>query len=135
MARQRRNYFLGFAGTSYLSSVGTVPQCRAQMLLHCGFTDVAFAEKLGTSFLIVRSDIQGNIDRLSLRQQSDPSRYRLLYAIVLDEVRNGDTGNSSCTKGLLWLQRCASAGPHCVRACIRAYLPGCNLTRRWSVAA
>lgn len=66
---------------------------------------VPVIEKFGTSFLIVRSDIQGNIDRLSARQQTNLSRYQLLYPIVLDEVQNGDTGNSSCTKGLLWLQR------------------------------
>lgn len=62
-------------------------------------------EKFGTSFLLVKSDIQGNIDRLSSRQQTDTSRYHLLYPIVLDEVQKGDTGSASCTKGLLWLQR------------------------------
>lgn len=55
--------------------------------------------------MIVRSDIQGNIDRLTTRQQQDVLRYQLLYPIVLDEVAKGDTGSTSCTKGLLWLQR------------------------------
>lgn len=63
------------------------------------------AEKFGTSFLIVRSDILGNIDRLWTRQQQDLQRYQLLYPIVLEEVAKGDTGSNSCTKGLLWLQR------------------------------
>ena len=63
------------------------------------------AEKFGTSFLIVKSDIQGNIDRLASRLQTNPARYSQLFAIVLDEVKTGDTGSTSCTKGLLWLQR------------------------------
>lgn len=62
-------------------------------------------EKLGTSFFIVKSDIQGNIDRLSTRQQTSPERYVQLFPIILDELKAGDTGSTSCTKGLLWLQR------------------------------
>ena len=75
---------------------------RVVFILKC---DTHTAEKLGTSFLIVKSDIQGNIDRLSARLQTNPARYSQLYSVVLDEVKTGDTGSTSCTKGLLWLQR------------------------------
>ena len=78
---------------------GSVPSDWSSTIL------VNAAEKFGTSFMIVRSDIQGNIDRLTTRQQQDLQRYQLLYPIVLDEVAKGDTGSTSCTKGLLWLQR------------------------------
>ena len=66
------------------------------------------ADHLGTGFLLVKSDVGGNIDRLAARASTNPSKYsENVYAIVLDEVEAGDqTGSSSCTKGLLWLTRC-----------------------------
>lgn len=65
------------------------------------------ADHLGTGFLLVKSDVGGNIDRLAARASTNPSKYsENVYAIVLDEVEAGDqAGSSSCTKGLLWLTR------------------------------
>ncbi|KAK2079908.1 hypothetical protein QBZ16_002303 [Prototheca wickerhamii] len=64
-------------------------------------------DHLGTGFLLVKSDVGGNIDRLAARASTNPSKYsENVYAIVLDEVEAGDqAGSSSCTKGLLWLTR------------------------------
>ena len=71
------------------------------------------AEKLGTAFSMVRSDISGNISRLQARQAQDPDRYALLFPIVLDEVdKGGDKGSSSATKGLLWLKRFVTGLTH-----------------------
>lgn len=81
---------------------------QTEVFLHVCRQVIPVIEKFGTSFLIVKSDIQGNIDRLASRFQTRPDRYTQLYPIVLDEVTTGDTGNTSCTKGLLWLQRAMS---------------------------
>ncbi|GIM06574.1 hypothetical protein Vretimale_10798 [Volvox reticuliferus] len=63
-------------------------------------------DKLGTAFALVKTDIGGNIERLSQRAATDPERYVRLFTLVTDEVvENTHTGSSSCTKGLLWLKR------------------------------
>ena len=54
---------------------------------------------------MVRSDIGGNISRLAQKLAADPSTFASLFAIVLDDIEKGDTGATSCTKGLLWLKR------------------------------
>lgn len=72
------------------------------------FEPAPTADHLGTGFLLVKSDVGGNIDRLAARASTNPSKYSEdVYAIVLDEVEAGDqAGSTSCTKGLLWLTRC-----------------------------
>ncbi len=62
-------------------------------------------EKFGASFMMVRSDIGGNINRLAQKLAADPAKFASLFTIVLDDIEKGDTGGSSCTKGLLWLKR------------------------------
>lgn len=58
-------------------------------------------------------DVGGNIDRLAARAATNPAKYDSdLFQIVRDEVAEGThTGSSSCTKGLLWLKRCAPTAP------------------------
>lgn len=65
------------------------------------------AAKLGTGFVLVKSDIGGNIDRLAKRAAVKPEVYYPdIYQIIRDEVNdNQHTHASSCTKGLLWLKR------------------------------
>ena len=65
------------------------------------------AEKLGTGFALVKSDVGGNIDRLATRAATNPVAYEPdVFQIVRDEVAAGTQGgSSSCTKGLLWLKR------------------------------
>lgn len=67
------------------------------------------AEKLGTGFALVKSDVGGNIDRLATRAATSPTAYDLdIFQILRDEVAQGsNTSSSSCTKGLLWLKRWA----------------------------
>jgi len=65
-----------------------------------------FAEKLGTAFILVKSDVGGNIDRLSTRASLRPQYLDDIFTIITDEVDAGShTDSSSCTKGLLWLKR------------------------------
>ena len=75
-------------------------------LTHCPCS----ADKLGTGLALVKSDINGNITRLTAAQSRDPDRYQALYPIILDEVEHGQpTASSSDTNGLLWLKRWAAA--------------------------
>ena len=63
-------------------------------------------DKLGTGFTVVRIDVSGNIDRIHNRFVSSAAEYESVYAILEREVeKNEHTGNSGCTKGLLWLKR------------------------------
>ena len=65
-----------------------------------------FAEKLGTAFILVKSDVGGNIDRLSTRAALKPQYLDDIFSILTDEVASDShTDSSSCTKGLLWLKR------------------------------
>jgi len=62
---------------------------------------------LGTGFFIVQSDVSGNIERLRVRMEEQPERYRHnVFQILLDEKEQGVClDSSSCTNGLLWLTR------------------------------
>ncbi|KAK9824601.1 hypothetical protein WJX72_011621 [[Myrmecia] bisecta] len=74
--------------------------------LECARQVLPIIDKFGTGFMMVKSDISGNIERLAQRQATDASKFRLLFSIVTDEVERGEhTGAYSCTKGLLWLTR------------------------------
>lgn len=63
-------------------------------------------EKFGSSMALVKSDIGGNISRLSAKYETDPAAFHYLYDIVRKEVSSKTaTQSSSCTNGLLWLTR------------------------------
>ncbi|MEW5317891.1 MAG: hypothetical protein WDW38_009154 [Sanguina aurantia] len=67
---------------------------------------IPIVERLGTAFILVKTDISGNIKRLADKALTDPDRYRTLFTIVQDEmVCNAHGHGTSCTKGLLWLKR------------------------------
>ncbi|KAK9836470.1 hypothetical protein WJX74_001113 [Apatococcus lobatus] len=78
---------------------------RTQELLDVCRELLPVLDKFGTSFLIVRSDVGGNINRLAQRQAQDPVRYKIIDGIIDEEVAQQQLGSSSCTKGLLWLKR------------------------------
>jgi len=64
------------------------------------------ADKFGTGFTLIRSDIGGNIDRLAAAYAQNSAKYRELFPIVLDEVQRGEQeGKQSETNALLWLKR------------------------------
>ena len=68
-------------------------------------------DQLGAAFMMVRSDIHGNVSRLEQRAETDRARFADVFAIVNDEVARGVEGDSrSATKGLLWLKRCGVDG-------------------------
>mmetsp|Transcript_36904 Transcript_36904/g.104144 ORF Transcript_36904/g.104144 Transcript_36904/m.104144 type:complete len:175 (-) Transcript_36904:109-633(-) len=66
-------------------------------------------EKLGTGFSIVKSDINGNIERIQAYAAADPAKYEDYFQIVRDDIsglaRGTYAGSKSVTKGVLWLKR------------------------------
>uniref|UniRef100_A0A6U1G441 Glycolipid transfer protein domain-containing protein n=1 Tax=Tetraselmis chuii TaxID=63592 RepID=A0A6U1G441_9CHLO len=65
-------------------------------------------DKLGTGFMIVKGDINGNITRLRDRAATNPERYEDFFLIVKDdcaELNGKYASSSSVTKGMLWLKR------------------------------
>mmetsp|Transcript_20289 Transcript_20289/g.48317 ORF Transcript_20289/g.48317 Transcript_20289/m.48317 type:complete len:203 (+) Transcript_20289:87-695(+) len=66
-------------------------------------------DKLGSGFSIVKSDINGNITRLSTFASKDPVKYEDYFQIVRDDTSGLQpgkyAGNTSVTKGMLWLKR------------------------------
>ena len=64
------------------------------------------ADKFGTGFTLIRSDISGNIDRLAAAYGQNNAKYKELFAIISDEVQRGEQeGKHSETNALLWLKR------------------------------
>ena len=64
------------------------------------------ADKFGTGFTLIRSDIGGNVDRLAAAYGKDNAKFRDIFAIVLEEVQRGEQeGKQSETNALLWLKR------------------------------
>ena len=68
------------------------------------------ADKFGTGFTLIRSDIGGNVDRLAAAYGHNSDRYREIFSIILDEVQRGEQeGKQSETNALLWLKRWVNA--------------------------
>ena len=79
---------------------------RTQAFLNACREVLPVVDKLGTGFTVVRIDVSGNIDRIHNRFVSSAAEYESVYAILEREVEKDEhTGNSGCTKGLLWLKR------------------------------
>ena len=78
------------------------------------------AEKFGASFMLIKSDIGGNIDRLENARSKDAQKYATLFSIIEDEIsREEQAGRYSDSKALLWLKRCSLLNDKC---CIANYL-------------
>lgn len=67
---------------------------------------VPFFDVLGTAYKPVKSDIDGNVVRLTKRYESAPDKFPTLRSILDDEIQRKCSENKdSATQGLLWLKR------------------------------
>ncbi|CAI0434527.1 unnamed protein product [Linum tenue] len=63
-------------------------------------------DKFGTSLSPVKSDVGGNINRLSIVYESNPTKFNFLHSVVQPEIEAKTAkSSSSCTNALLWLTR------------------------------
>ncbi|CAB3992809.1 glycolipid transfer -like [Paramuricea clavata] len=71
---------------------------------------VPFFDILGpTAFAPVKSDINGNIEKLTKKYKEDTEKYKILQDIIQSEVDAGTTkAKNSATDALLWLKRALS---------------------------
>uniref|UniRef100_A0A0E0EGY4 Glycolipid transfer protein domain-containing protein n=1 Tax=Oryza meridionalis TaxID=40149 RepID=A0A0E0EGY4_9ORYZ len=70
-------------------------------------------DEIGPTLLVLRQDIQQNVQRLQDVLARDPSKYSSLTAIVTEEVEEGTSKKAnSCTRAILWLARSINFSKH-----------------------
>ncbi|KAF8668478.1 hypothetical protein HU200_052296 [Digitaria exilis] len=63
-------------------------------------------DEIGPTLLVLRQDIQQNIQRLQDLHERDSSKYASLTAVVTEEVEQGTAKKTkSCTRAIIWLSR------------------------------
>nr|XP_029118267.1 glycolipid transfer protein 3 isoform X1 [Elaeis guineensis] len=62
-------------------------------------------DKIGPSMLVLRQDIQRNIERVEELYLSDPTLYSSLVDILKEEAEGSIRKTESCTKAVVWLTR------------------------------
>ncbi|KAK2155580.1 hypothetical protein LSH36_236g02033 [Paralvinella palmiformis] len=77
-----------------------------ETFLKAGKQIVPIFDVLGTAFMPVKSDVEGNITRLSKKYNSDQEKFHFLKAILEDELeRKCAQDKYSSTQALLWFKR------------------------------
>eukprot|EP00002_Diphylleia_rotans_P025980 TRINITY_DN5157_c0_g1_i1.p1 TRINITY_DN5157_c0_g1~~TRINITY_DN5157_c0_g1_i1.p1 ORF type:complete len:204 (-),score=59.83 TRINITY_DN5157_c0_g1_i1:103-714(-) len=75
--------------------------------LSCCSYIVSFVDVLGpTTFAMVRTDMNGNIDKLKKHQAKNPTQFTTVQELIKNEIAAKSTKESgSATDALLWLKR------------------------------
>lgn len=93
--------------------------CVSKQLLHV-------LDEIGPTLLVLRQDIQQNVQRLQDLHARDPSKYATLTAIVTEEVEEGTSKKTnSCTRAIIWLARSINFSRHLLERLLKA--PDSNL--------
>ncbi|KAJ4783200.1 Glycolipid transfer family protein [Rhynchospora pubera] len=78
----------------------------SQFLLSVSKQLLRVLDKIGPTFLVLRHDIQQNIQRIEDFNANDKSRSSSLTEIILKETDDGTVRKAnSCTRALIWLTR------------------------------
>nr|CAB3479684.1 unnamed protein product [Digitaria exilis] len=89
------------------SSIMDLLSVSKQLLHHALLASVA--DEIGPTLLVLRQDIQQNIQRLQDLHERDSSKYASLTAVVTEEVEQGTAKKTkSCTRAIIWLSRSIS---------------------------
>ncbi|CAD6266302.1 unnamed protein product [Miscanthus lutarioriparius] len=63
-------------------------------------------DEIGPTLLVLRQDIQENVQRLQDLHERDSSKYASLTVIVTEEMEQGTAKKTkSCTRAIIWLSR------------------------------
>uniref|UniRef100_A0A453JD15 Glycolipid transfer protein domain-containing protein n=1 Tax=Aegilops tauschii subsp. strangulata TaxID=200361 RepID=A0A453JD15_AEGTS len=66
----------------------------------------AVKDAIGPTLLVLRQDIQQNVQRLQDLHARDTSKYAGLMEIVMEEMEEGTSKKTnSCTRAIIWLAR------------------------------
>ncbi|KAL5222143.1 hypothetical protein ABZP36_026856 [Zizania latifolia] len=80
--------------------------CVSKHLIHV-------LDEAGPTLLVLRQDIQQNVQRLQDLLARDTSKYATLTVIVTEEVEEGTSKKvNSCTRAILWLARSINFSQH-----------------------
>ncbi|KAM3191277.1 hypothetical protein ACQJBY_068899 [Aegilops geniculata] len=80
--------------------------CVSKQLLHV-------LDEIGPTLLVLRQDIQQNVQRLQDLHARDSSKYSTLTAIVIEEAEEGTSKKTnSCTRAIIWLARSMNFSVH-----------------------
>ncbi|KAG8086618.1 hypothetical protein GUJ93_ZPchr0010g9036 [Zizania palustris] len=70
-------------------------------------------DEIGPTLLVLRKDIEQNVQRLEDLLARDPCKYETLTAIVTEEMEEGTSKKmNSCTRAILWLARSINFSRH-----------------------
>ncbi|OEL15626.1 Glycolipid transfer protein 2 [Dichanthelium oligosanthes] len=85
------------------------PRSSTMDLLSVSKQLIHVLDEIGPTLLVLRQDIQQNVQRLQDLHERDSSKYASLTAIVTEEVEQGTAKkNKSCTRAIIWLSRSIS---------------------------
>ncbi|TKW08115.1 hypothetical protein SEVIR_6G007600v4 [Setaria viridis] len=78
-------------------------------------------DEIGPTLLVLRQDIQQNIQRLQDLHERDSSKYASLTAIVTEEVEQETAKKTkSCTRAIIWLSRSISFSKYLLERLLKA---------------
>ncbi|KAJ1266841.1 hypothetical protein BS78_07G009800 [Paspalum vaginatum] len=78
-------------------------------------------DEIGPTLLVLRQDIQQNVQRLQDLLERDSSKYASLTAIVTEEVEQGTAKKTnSCTRAIIWLSRSINFSKYLLERLLKA---------------
>jgi hypothetical protein len=78
-------------------------------------------DEIGPTLLVLRQDIEQNVQRLQDLHERDSSKYATLMAIVTEEVEQGTAKKTkSCTRAIIWLSRSISFSKYLLEKLLKA---------------
>ncbi|XP_066326375.1 glycolipid transfer protein 2-like [Miscanthus floridulus] len=82
------------------------PKSSTMDLLSVSKQLIHVLDEIGPTLLVLRQDIQENVQRLQDLHERDSSKYASLTAIVTEEMEQGTAKKTkSCTRAIIWLSR------------------------------
>ena len=88
---------------------------------------VPFFDSIGTAFIPVKNDIDGNVKKLQKKYESNPEKYKTFHAMLDEEIMMKQTkSGSSASISLLWLKRALQFMCEFFRLIIQDHKDGVN---------
>ncbi|XP_062196079.1 glycolipid transfer protein 2-like [Phragmites australis] len=106
LAMEGLSFFSSGDGKEDQEQVQEQPRSSTMDLLCVSKQLIHVLDEIGPTLLVLRQDIQQNVQRLEELHAKDPSKYVSLTAIVTEEVEEGTSKKTnSCTRAIIWLAR------------------------------
>ncbi|WVZ95516.1 hypothetical protein U9M48_041269 [Paspalum notatum var. saurae] len=97
------------------------PRSSTMDLLSVSKQLIRVLDEIGPTLLVLRQDIQQNVQRLQDLLERDSSKYASLTAIVTEEVGQGTAKKTnSCTRAIIWLSRSINFSKYLLERLLKA---------------